>query len=75
VQIGAFPSEGAAEGAWTDVLRIWPDQLAGKRHQVEATTNDDHSMYRSLIVGFRDRAEAQAFCAKLKASRRACLLK
>ncbi|MBV9995306.1 MAG: SPOR domain-containing protein [Caulobacteraceae bacterium] len=75
VQIGAVSSPDLADKAWHDLARLVPAAMAGKGEKVEAFSKDGRNLYRTYVTGFRGRDQAQAFCEKLKAAGKACLVK
>ena len=75
VQIGAVSSTALAEKAWNDAVAAAPGLAAGKGKGVEKIDKDGHTLYRTSVTGFASKAEAAAFCAKLKAAGKACFVK
>lgn len=76
VQIGALSSPALADKAWNDVARAMPGDMAGRTKRVEPVTTDaGATLYRAYIGGFSSRADAAAFCAKLKSAGKSCLVK
>lgn len=75
VQIGAFSSPGLADKGWNDVARLMPGEMVGRTKRVEPVSKDPGALYRAYVGGFGSRAEATSFCADLKASGHACLVK
>jgi hypothetical protein len=75
VQIGAFSSQTLADRGWSDAARIAPGAAAGKGKKVEAIQKDGATLYRTAVTGFATRAEAAAFCDKLKAAGKSCFVK
>ncbi|MFI4936530.1 MAG: SPOR domain-containing protein [Caulobacterales bacterium] len=75
VQIGAFSSPALAEKGWTAIARLEPAAMAGKGKKVEPMTKGGEALYRTYITGFSSKASAQAFCDKLKAAGKSCLVK
>ncbi|HEX5377619.1 MAG TPA: SPOR domain-containing protein, partial [Phenylobacterium sp.] len=75
VQIGAFSSRALADSGWAEAARIAPGAAAGKGKKVEAIQKDGATLYRTQVTGFASRADAQAFCAKLKAAGKSCFVK
>ena len=49
--------------------------MAGKGEKVEVVTKDGKSLYRTYVTGFASHAQAEAFCGKLKAAGKSCLVK
>jgi hypothetical protein len=72
VQIGAFSSEALADKGWVDAARIAPGMAAGKGKRVEPVQVQGATLYRTNVTGFASRAEADAFCAALKAAGKSC---
>ena len=75
VQIGAFSSQALADKGWSDAAAIAPGPAAGKGKSVEKVEKDGHTLFRTQVTGFTSRADASAFCAKLKAAGKACFVK
>jgi hypothetical protein len=75
VQIGAVSSTALSETAWKEAVAVAPGLAAGKGKGVEKIDKDGHVLYRTAVTGFASRAEAGAFCAKLKAAGKACFVK
>ncbi len=72
VQIGAFSSEALADKGWVDAAKIAPGDAAGKGKRVEPVEVKGSTLYRTSVTGFGSRAEAEAFCGKLKAAGKSC---
>ena len=47
----------------------------GKGKKVEAVQKGTSTLYRTQVTGFASRAEASAFCDKLKAAGKNCFVK
>jgi hypothetical protein len=75
VQIGAFSSQALADKGWSDAAAIAPGPAAGKGKSVEKVEKDGHTLFRTQVTGFASRADATAFCGKLKAAGKACFVK
>ncbi|MDQ0463804.1 cell division protein FtsN [Caulobacter ginsengisoli] len=75
VQIGAFTSPALADKGWNDAAAIAPGAAAGKGKKVETIVKDGVTLYRTLVTGFPSRAEASAFCDRLKAASKNCFVK
>ncbi|WP_304178130.1 SPOR domain-containing protein [Phenylobacterium aquaticum] len=75
VQIGAFSSQALADKGWNDAARIAPGAVAGKGKRVEPIQKDGATLYRTAVTGFASRADATAFCDKLKAAGKNCFVK
>lgn len=75
VQIGAFSSQALADKGWNDAARIAPGTIAGKGKKVEPIQKDGATLYRTAVTGFASRADASAFCDKLKAAGKNCFVK
>ena len=75
VQIGAFSSPAQADKGWNDVAKLVPGDMVGRTKSVEPVQKDSQTLYRGYIGGFANKAEAQAFCAELKAQSHSCLVK
>lgn len=75
VQIGAFSSRALADKGWNDAARIAPGAAAGKGKRVEEIQKGGSTLFRTTFTGFANRADAQAFCAKLQAAGKSCFVK
>ena len=75
VQIGAYSSPALADKGWNDVAKLMPGDMVGRTKSVEPVAKDGQTLYRGYIGGFGSKAEAQAFCAELKAQSHSCLVK
>jgi cell division protein FtsN len=73
VQIGAFSTEDLAKKGWSDIASAFSADMAGKGRRVEAVAGS--TLHRSLITGFASRDAAVAFCGKLKAAGKSCIVK
>jgi cell division protein FtsN len=75
VQIGAVSSEALADRTWDQAVAVAPGLAMGKGKGVEKVDKDGKTLYRTSVTGFASRADAQAFCDKLKAAGKACFVK
>lgn len=75
VQIGAFSSQALADSEWTKAVGVAPGLAAGKGKRVEAVQKGTSTLYRTQVTGFSSRADAAAFCDKLKAAGKSCFVK
>lgn len=75
VQVGAFSSEALADAGWNDAMRALPDSAAGKGKRVEPVESNGKTLYRGYVTGFSSRAEATAYCDRLKAAGRTCFVR
>jgi hypothetical protein len=75
VQIGAVSSTALADKAWSEAVAAAPGLAAGKGKGVERIEKDGHVLYRTAVTGFASKADAAAFCSKLKAAGKACFVK
>ena len=75
VQIGAFSSAALAQKGWSDVAALLPTRMAGRTAKVEKADRDGKVFYRSLVGGFGSAAQAQSFCAALKAAGKSCIVR
>lgn len=73
VQIGAFSSRALADEEWAKAARV--SGGAGKGKHVEAVEKGSSTLYRTQLTGFASRAEASAFCDRLKAAGKNCFVK
>jgi cell division protein FtsN len=75
VQIGAFSSAGLADKGWSDAAAISPGAAAGKGKKVETVDSNGKTLYRTSVTGFASRADAVAFCDRLKAAGKSCFVR
>jgi hypothetical protein len=75
VQIGAVSSQALADKAWSEAAAIAPGAAAGKGKNVEKVDVNGKTLFRTQVTGFASRADAAAFCDKLKAAGKACFVK
>jgi len=75
VQIGAFSSQALADKGWSDAAAVAPGAAAGKGKSVEKVDVNGKTLFRTQVTGFASRADATAFCDKLKAAGKACFVK
>lgn len=75
VQIGAVGSPQLADRTWNEAVAAAPGLAAGKGKGVEPVEKGGKTLYRTSVTGFASRAQAQAFCARLKAAGKACFVK
>jgi hypothetical protein len=73
VQIGAVSSTALADKAWNEAMAIAP--AAGKGKSVQKIDKDGSTLYRTAVTGFASKAEAAAFCARLKAAGKSCFVR
>jgi hypothetical protein len=74
-QIGAFSSPAVADKGWHDTAKFDPATMAGKGKQVQPVSVGGKTFYRAFVTGFPSRAAAEAFCGKLKAANKPCIVK
>jgi hypothetical protein len=72
-QIGAFSTSALADKGWTEIAAFDHHDMAGKGKQVESTTHDGRTFYRTVVTGFSSEAAAQAFCKKLTDAHKPCI--
>jgi len=75
VQIGAYSSAALAAKGWSAVAAAYPSDMAGKGKLVETVDRDGKTLWRGAVSGFASHADAAAFCAKLKADGKACIVR
>jgi cell division septation protein DedD len=75
VQIGAFSSQALADKGWNDAAAVSPGIAAGKGKRVETVEKDGKTLFRTSVTGFASRADATAFCDRLKAAGKSCFVK
>ena len=75
IQIGAFSTAALADKGWSDIAKAFPKPMAGKTKSVVPLQKDGGTLYRTAIGGFASKADADAFCASLKAAGKTCFVK
>jgi len=75
VQIGAFGTRAIAQAAWADIKSAAPGLAAGRSLSVEPISAGGTPVYRSMVTGFNDRAQAVHFCEALRAKGKACFVR
>jgi hypothetical protein len=75
VQFGAFSSHALAGDEWSKLAGQFPSDMAGKGKVVESVERNGKTLYRGAVSGFASHADAAAFCAKLKAAGRDCIVR
>lgn len=75
VQIGAFSSSALSDKGFADVSAAMAGAMGGKSKRVEALEKDGKTLYRTSVVGFPNRAAAEAFCKALAAKGHTCFAK
>ena len=67
VQLGALPSEAAAQSEWQRLQRRVPEFLGNRRVTLAPLDREGQTtMYRIRTGGFADAATARAFCEEMK---------
>jgi cell division protein FtsN len=75
VQIGAFSGQAQADKGWNDVARLLPGDMAGRGKRIEKADVGGVTFHRTFVTGFASKADAAAFCTKLKAAGRSCIVR
>ena len=75
VQFGAFSSTELASSEWTKLHAAYPSEMSGKGKLVESVERGGKTLYRGAVSGFATKADAVAFCAKMKADGKACIVR
>jgi hypothetical protein len=75
VQIGAVSSIALADKTWREAVAAAPGLAIGKGKGVEKIEKDGKVLYRTAVTGFASRADATAFCSRLKAAGKSCFVK
>ena len=65
--IGTYPSYNLASNSWREILKKFPKDLAVKDWTIKKFTGSEAVSYRLYAVGFSVDAEADSFCARIKA--------
>ncbi|WP_300041683.1 SPOR domain-containing protein [uncultured Paracoccus sp.] len=73
VQIGAFDSNAIAESEWGRVSGKFGSLFSGKGQLIQQHQVNGRTFWRLRVAGFDSRADAQAFCAQLKAGGTDCI--
>lgn len=68
IQVGAFPSQAAAEGEWRRLASRFP-YLGGLQHQVMVHQRGGQTFYRLRAAG----ADASSVCRRLRAAGQPCM--
>lgn len=74
VQIGAFSSTEIADQEYAKVRTAYAKYTSGKAKHVEPVDRGGKTLYRTAFTGFTP-ADAEAFCAILKAQGHTCVVK
>ena len=75
VQVGAMSSTTRAEQIWNEAVAVAPGLAVGKGRSVQEIEVNGSVLYRSAVTGFANRAEATAFCDRLKAAGKSCFVR
>ncbi|HEY4031861.1 MAG TPA: SPOR domain-containing protein [Caulobacteraceae bacterium] len=75
VQFGAFSSAALASSEWAKLAKAYPSQMSGKGRLVETVERNGKTLFRGAVSGFAVRTDAVAFCAKLKADGKSCIVR
>ncbi len=75
VQVGAMSSTIRAEQIWNEAVAVAPGLAVGKGRSVQEIEVNGSLLYRSAVTGFANRAEATAFCDRLKAAGKSCFVR
>ncbi len=75
IQIGAFSTAALADKGWSDLAKAFPKPMSGKTKSVVPLSKDGGTLYRTAIGGFASKADADTFCASLKAAGKTCFVK
>jgi hypothetical protein len=74
VQVVASATPEAAQAILNQIARAFPSNPS-QTFRIEPVTVGTKTLYRGLLGGFADRAQATRFCARLKAEARACMVR
>jgi hypothetical protein len=72
VQLAALSSEEAAKTEWHNLSRRMPDLLAGHQPSISKIERSGHIFWRVRTGGFTDPAQANSFCARVRAKGSSC---
>lgn len=73
VQIGAFDSNAIAQSEWSRLSAKFGSHFAGKGQVIQQHQANGRTFWRLRAAGFESRAQAQEFCAALKAGGTDCI--
>ena len=74
VQFAASNSGEAALHEWERLTRKYPDMFSGHTPNITKTVHEGRTYWRIRTGGFADRAQASAFCDKLKSRGGTCVV-
>ena len=74
VQLAAVDNEPAAQAEWQRLAKRMPDVLGGKHLVMQRAEHDGHAVWRVRTGGFADMADANGFCARVRAKGGACAI-
>jgi Tfp pilus assembly protein PilF len=74
VQLGALPSEGAAQGAWQRLARDMPDLFEAREPRIERVERNDAAIWRLRTDGFAGSGDAREFCTRLRSAGHSCFV-
>jgi hypothetical protein len=75
VQIAATGSDAEAQAAWRSVRKAFPSETDGRALSIQQAEVKGRVVRRAIVTGFPSADAAKAFCAKLAAADRGCLLR
>ena len=73
VQLGAVPSEKAAQQAWRRLAQKMPDQFSGHEPIIAKAERDGRVFWRLRTGGFTDMADAVSFCDRVRQGGSDCI--
>jgi len=73
VQLGAVPSEKAAQQAWQRLKQKMPDQFSGRDPIIAKAERDGRVFWRLRTGGFGDMADAVSFCDRVRQGGSDCI--
>ena len=73
VQLGAVPSEKAAEAAWRRLKTRMPDQFSGHDPIIAKAERDGRTFWRRRTGGFSGMADAVSFCDRVREAGNDCI--
>ena len=75
IQLGSFPNDKLAAGAWSKIKSANQDLLGDYSPTIKsAEIEGKGTWYRLRVGGFADKASAANVCEQLKASGQACII-
>jgi cell division septation protein DedD len=74
VQLGALPSQDAAQQAWSRISGAHPALFDGKSPDIKMASVNGKTFYRLRVGSFTSKADAGKFCGEVSAAGNVCTL-